>query len=104
CKLPWPQPAKACNSKNAQSAKNRIPLNSLGRFSRTTKPPASTDPEGGQRLADPGQKRYAESPLKLGLNDRFGEDLREVILPSGSALLAPVAGPRRTQLGFKRLR
>jgi hypothetical protein len=36
------------------------------------KPPVSSEVEAGRRRAEPGQNRYAESPLKLGLKDRFG--------------------------------
>jgi hypothetical protein len=47
------------------------------------KPPASSEAEGGRRLVEPGQKRYAESPLKLGQNDRFGNPIscREGTIP-----------------------
>jgi hypothetical protein len=47
------------------------------------KPPAPGQAEGGRRLVEPGQNRYAESPLKLGLKDRFGNPVscREGTIP-----------------------
>ena len=45
------------------------------------KPPLSSEVEAGRRRAEPGQNRYAESPLKLGLKDRFGNP---VACPEGT--------------------
>ena len=45
------------------------------------KPPLSSEVEAGRRRAEPGQNRYAELPLKLGLKDRFGNP---VACPEGT--------------------